>query len=59
MTDEQLNAAFDEWWSRLGRNTPRPRGTSETDEQYRERSARCAFLAASVMFIFSGDNDGL
>lgn len=59
MADTTLNIideAFDDYWNRLGRNMPRT-NRKETDEQYRERTARCAFGIAMACFLISDDDD--
>ena len=55
-TMDEIDEAFDSYWKRLGRNTPRT-DPKETDEQYRERTARVAFGIAAACFLLSDDED--
>ncbi len=48
---ENIDQAFDHWWERLGSNMPRP-DPKETDEDYRKRTAQCAFIIASACFLY-------
>ena len=54
---EEIDEAFDYWWSELGSNMPRP-DPKETDDEYRERAARAAFRIASACFIKPSEGDG-
>ncbi len=47
---EKPDEAFGLWWERLGSNMPRP-DPKETDDEYRKRTARSAFLIASACFM--------
>ncbi len=53
---ENIDQAFEHWWRRLGRDMPRPRGAGETDEEYRKRTAHCAFILASACLLYDLDD---
>lgn len=52
---ENIDEAFNAWWERLGSDMPRP-DPKETDEDYRKRSAHCAFIMASACLLYDADD---